>query len=75
MLCLDPSEKSKMLFLQVKCNDRHREQNGASGLPNDNRDVIDANDNIKVQKHMTRFQYSEKYHSGRVLKNLTLHGM
>ena len=24
---------------------------------------------------MTRFQYSEKYHSGRVLKNLTLHGM
>ena len=24
---------------------------------------------------MTRFQYSEKYHSGRVIKNLTLHGM
>ena len=24
---------------------------------------------------MTQFQYSEKYHSGRVLKNLTLHGM
>ena len=25
--------------------------------------------------YMTRFQYSEKYHSGRVLKNLMLHGM
>ena len=28
-----------------------------------------------LRSYTTRFQYSEKYHSGRVIKNLTLHGM
>ena len=55
ILCSDPSEKSEILFVQAKCNAKYREEKGygASGLPNDNRDANDADDNKNVEKNIS----------------------